>query len=241
LREQEAALTALRSRLRSKYSDNAIERTLYSLNSGFPCLSPMVRDMLPIGPARYLRALDRFARSGGMFEARPIDAHGEAYIAVHLPADLLKRARTVGFRVRNAASEAVGDLAILAAMQNHFDAGPLPYLARWLAERVAPAFDAVHNAERRVRLVRDLKNKAHDGDLDALLEALLDPREQRADDAEYRKARARYFALGLELEALARAQVRRAVAATMIGRRIAAAVGGVVFAGASLFSLLGLP
>ncbi|MGD9537068.1 MAG: hypothetical protein AB7P52_04865 [Alphaproteobacteria bacterium] len=240
VREQEASFTSLRNRLRSKYTDNAVERALYSLNPQFPCLSPMVHDMLPIGPARYLRALDRFARSGRVFEARPVDAHGEAYISAHLPAELLKRARAIGIRVRPPANEAVGDLAVLAAMQYRFDAGPLPHLARWLAERVAPAFDGVHNAERRVRLVRGLKNKAHEGDLDALLEALLDPREQRADNAEYRKARARYVSLGLELEALSRAQARRAVAATMIGRRIAAAVGGVVFAGASLFSLLGL-
>lgn len=237
--EAEAWHNRLRGMIRSKHVDAGLERALYELNPELPCLSPLVRDQMPIGPARYLRALDRRARIGEGFSPRPIDRHGEAYIAARLPADLQKKARALGYKLRNRAGDAAGDLATLSYLQDHFDAGPLPHLARWLSERVASAFDGVRNKQRRARLIASLKSTAQAGDLGGVLDALLDLREFRADDDEYRQAQNRYHALGQELEAIRRDTRRRALVATLIGRRTAAAVGGIVFAGASLVSLLG--
>jgi len=97
----------------------------------------------------------------------------------------------------------------------------------------------MRNKARRSRLMRNLKAKAQEGDLGALLDALLDPREFRADDEEFRNATSRYQALGQQVEALARSHMKRAQLAGNIGRRIAAGLGATVFVGACLISLLG--
>ena len=223
----------------SKLGDAGVERALYELNPKLPCLSPLVRDQLPIGPARYLKALDRRARTGEGFSPRPIDRHGDAYIVARLPADLQKKARALGYRLRDRAGDMASDLATLSFVQEHFDGGPMSHLARWLSARMASAFDRVRSKERRARLVAGLKTTAQAGDLGRVLDALLDSKEFRADDDEYRQAQKRYHALGQELDALRRDTRRRAFAATLIGRRVAAGIGGLLFAGASIASLLG--
>lgn len=239
VKEFETFHGGLRAQIRSKLADGGLERAIYELNPELPCLSSLVLDLMPIGPARYVRALDRRIRTEEGLVGRPIDRQGNAYIAARLPGDLQKKARAFATKLRHGGGDAFTDLATLAMLQEYFNAGPVPHLARWLSERVVSAFEGVRSKERRDRLIRNLKTKAQAGDLNALLDALIDPREFRADDEEYRQAVRRYIALGQELDALKRVSRRRALAATMIGRRIAAAIGGIVFAGASLFSLLG--
>ncbi len=238
--EAEISQIALRAMIRSKHSDAGLERALYEHNAELPCLSPLVRDQLPVGPARYLRALDRYARLVGDFSPRPIDRHGEAYIIARLPADLQKRARALGFKLRNRAGDVASDLATLSFLQDHFDAGPVPHLARWLSERVSAGFDGVRNTQRRQRLIANLKTVALAGDLGQLLDALMDPREFRTDDSEYRQAQIRYHALGLELESIMRDARRRAPAAALTGYRTAATIGSLVFAGTGIASILGV-
>jgi hypothetical protein len=239
LKDLEARQSALRATIRSKYAEAGLERVLYELDPELPCLSPLVRDQLPIGPARYLRALDRWLRIGNDFSPGPIDRHGSAYIAARLPPDMQKKARSLGFKLRNRAGDTASDLATLSFLQDNFEAGPVPHLARWLSEHITSAFDGVRNVERRARMIASLKTTAQAGDLGAMLEVLLDLREFRADNDEFRQALSRYLTLGDEIEELMCGTRRRTLAAVLIGRRAAAAIGGLVFAGASLVSLLG--
>jgi hypothetical protein len=227
----------LRGLLRSKQAGDGIERCLYEQDPGLPCLSPIVRSALPIGPHRFLAGLDHYADGVHVFTNRPLDRHGLAYVGARLAADQQKKARAISFKVSRGPSEAIGDLAMLALLQQEASAGAVPNLARWLAERVTPAFDGVRNKARRARLIRALKHKAAEGSLVGVLDALLDPREFRADDEEFRAAVNRYHALGQQIEALAYTHARRAIVAGQLGRRIAAGLGAAIFVGTCLISL----
>lgn len=235
----EAIHQSLRVHLRSKLPEAGIERCAYELEAELPCLSPIVREQLPIGAHRFLAVLDRYASTVQVFVNRPLDRHSLAYISARLDADLMKRARSLSLSSKLGPSEAVADLALLAMLQEQSEAKPVPNLARWLVERVLPAFNGVRNKARRQRLIRALKQKAHEGDLGGVLDALLDPREFRADDDEFRSAANRYQALGQQIEALARSHVKRAQLAGHFGRRIAAGLGISVFVIACFVSLLG--
>jgi len=235
----EAVHQSLRGHLRSKQPEAGIERCLYELESELPCLSPIVREQLPIGVHRFLAVLDRYASTVQVFAQRPLDRHALAYVSARLEADLLKKARAKSFAMRTGPSEAITDLAMLAMFQIQSDAKPTPNLARWLLERVVPSLEGLRNKGRRQRLIRALKQKAQEGDLAALLEALLDPREFRADEDEFRSAANRYHALGQQIDALARAHIKRAQIAGHFGRRIAAGLGTAVFVVACFVALLG--
>jgi hypothetical protein len=158
---------------------------------------------------------------------------------MQVSADTIKKAHAIAFKIR-ATNEAVTELALFAALQVNSDASPVSHLARWLIDRIIPMFDRVHSAARRSRLARDFRAKATVGDLNALLGALLDPKERRADDKEYGAALYRYRELGMQLLWLRQAPgQRRLVAATALGHRIATGIGVVTLVGATLVSLFG--
>lgn len=231
--------TLLRNRLRSRQPELGILVCLYELNPELPCLSRFVRNDLAIGPRRFLEALDRYAGSKKEPGDRPLDDHAHAYIIVHLPAEAIKRAHAISFKIRSG-TEAVTDLAFYAALQGIGETSTTPKLARWLAERVVPTFDSVRSTARRARLVQVFKAKAATGDLNALLDALLDPREHRADDQEYRAALQRYHDLGAQLHSVKQAAYqRRSIAATAIGQRLATALAAATLIGACFVAVFG--
>lgn len=220
--------------LRTKGLAGGIERLLYQLNPGLPCLSPILRGAWTATPADLLAALEAAApppdEAGQAGPPPPPDHDIAAYLAARQGAAM---ERSFAELAGPAAVAATTRIALLARLQaRHAGGRKLPRLAAWLAASCDPVIETWHSRLMRESLPARLAEAARAGDLTVLLGLLDDPAARQADLAGAQAAQAELAAIEAELAAIAAGAPTRRLQARATGEQAAA--------GVSLTCLLGI-
>jgi len=169
-----------------------VERALYELNAGAPCLSSMIDREYAMTPADVLRAVEAVAASRNPGEQRePIDRHIAAYLLAHQRKindrffSLLTPSTPPGQR-------AIAILSIYGDVQRRNNVEPLPQLANWLAGMLEPSMERFHRRSLRDRIYADIKRAAKKGMLDQMVGIVDDAAVIEKDEKAFSEARGEY-------------------------------------------------
>ena len=198
---------------------NGLERCLYEMDFGVPCLSPLVRGACVMTPADLPGALDLACQGGG--DPRTlIDRHVAAFLASRqsrYERPLAAIGRAAGDRGRAALAE----LKLLAELQRTLAPAPLHGLTAFAARHLEPLVAEFHSAFRREFLSRKMEKLARSGDLTALLSGLDLAAGLERDRAEYRQAVRQHAHLDREIDRIDTGETVRLAAAQQAGQWLA--------------------
>ena len=200
---------------------NGIERVMYELNPGLPCLSPFLRNAYITSAKHLLPALERLAVSGHR-PREPMDRHLAAYLIVRERRnELLFDSMTAP---ENSPRRGLALLTLLSELQNRYGPDSVPNLAGWLAPLVEPAVQRFISKSLKEKLRGQIKDAVERGDLNALLRLVDDPRRIEHDQQDFMAARMLYFNIMKEINALEMQLANRDGIARSTGKPMAASI-----------------
>jgi len=199
-----------------------IERTLYSLNPGWPCQSDLFKNDYVADMESLLPALERLAQQGKT-DRGPVDWHIAGFISARMKS-APDRAFSELTQEDKPMTYNVGIVRLLAEVQESVGPARLPHLATWCARLLKPVTSTFRNRERREQMSAAMIQLAAKGNLAALLKLADNPDRRLADDQGFRRAKAEYAALveqmgwlrngGLTKPAIVRTSAREASSIT---------------------------
>jgi hypothetical protein len=209
----------LRQMLRARAPAGGMARLRYGLNPLLACRSKLFPRGRVVRVADLLPGLE----AAGAREGLPVDAEIGAFLAARQDGVAGDVAR-IG-EAREPAEAALATLRLLAGLQERQRAGPLPRLAGWLAEMLAPVLADFHHLPGREARGEALRAAAAAGALGAMRD-LLDDAAARGRDAEgLAEAQRLVAAIGAELESLEAQGMAREASARALGHEVALGVG----------------
>lgn len=197
-----------------------IERCLYELNPGQPCLSTLVDREHVVSINELLPALDRAAN--GKREGTPLDRHLAAFIAARATDDVTGPLSLAAHREKPLEAT-VGLLSLLATLQWRLGPPSLPELTRWVAGSIQPLVATYHHRAARKRIDADLPNLIKAGSLVNLYNFLVNSEMRQQDEAGFAAAVQRYAKIDFEVAFLESGGASDPARARRYGRQIAAA------------------
>lgn len=226
-----------RTILRQRGWGGGIERLRYMLNPLLACRSPLTDGSLVVRIADVLPALDRkSARRDGRDDG-PIDRDLAAFLAARGEVRIDAELSALSDPRRNDSRD-LTILRLLAAVQTQTRGAPVPGLAAWLAERVAPALALYQSRSHRRQREAALTDLVGSGRLSALVGVLDDPEAQVEDRRGHAAALARITQIDRQLAMIAANGPARVAMARRIGQECVAGVGALGLIMAILFVLL---
>jgi hypothetical protein len=212
---------------------NGIERVIYELNSGLPCLSPMIRTQYVTSAKALLPALERVATSGGR-PHEPMDRHIAAFLGVRdRRGDMLFN----NMSGQDQAKRGTAILTLYSEMQNRHGPDSLPALAQWLVPLIEPAIQRYLGKAIKEKLQAQLRDTATRGDLGALLRLVDDPNRIEHDRQQFRAARMLYLNTMKEIAHLEHTLANRESVIMRTGKPMAASLSSYL---AILFVMLAI-
>ncbi|MEQ8441526.1 MAG: hypothetical protein RIM33_03010 [Alphaproteobacteria bacterium] len=199
-----------------------IERAVYELNQGVPCLSDMFeRDYVP-AVEYILPAIERACAVEDPPE-RLIDRDVAAYLGTHFK-------RPIGGELRDIDRDPDGDEGLIAQIKilsmlqeaNHRNI-PMINVSRVCAIRLGGSIERFHSRDRRKKVRGRLRKSAESGILSDLLEIFDDQEELAADRNGFNGATAEYHRTTINLIAVYRDMHNRPALATEYGGQLASA------------------
>lgn len=161
-----------------------LERCLYELNKGIPCLSPIIANEYVDDLALLLPALDK-AENRVETKASPIDRHIAAYIATHDSLDVDKYLDEIA--ASDEATSILGSLHLLARLQKKYGPDSLYGVTKWIGGLIGPAVSLYKSRLTRQAIENEMPRLVRRGSLPDILE-LLDNAEKKILDANEHKA-----------------------------------------------------
>ncbi len=235
---------AMRGHLDRLAPGSGIERCLYQLNPGMPCLSPMMRGHYVQDLARLMMALDEIGASGD-HPAEPIDRHVAAFIAAH-GASLLRGGGSVDSQLSaigatgKPADRALAIGSILARLQQKLGNRPLRNLCKWFTTMTGPLVEKFHSRSLQRRVREELDRQAATGLLQNQLTILVNANLGHRDLAAFRAAQRQFRGNAMKIQHIKRLLSERDRFTTVNGRQVTAAttmvVSGLILAGIVLTS-----
>jgi len=135
-----------------------LERALYELNPGAPCLSGLLENSYVLTLIQLLPGLDRTAvERGGMGE--PMDRHIAAFIAARTKGSMDAHLQALAL-VNDEPARRLAIIRLLAEVQQQTGQDTPPNLAQWAARISGPIVDSYHSAVFRDRLAKEIKKIA---------------------------------------------------------------------------------
>jgi len=175
---------------------NGVERVLYEMNDGVPCLSPFVSDDYVLDIRDLLPALNATAKKVDG-KSWPIDRHIAAFIGARANFEVDRQMADLTQPDANHAAMAM--LNLLALIQWRLGQGGLQGLATWVGVLMQPAINSFHNRERRKSIEKEIPRMAREGSLVELSRLLDSPEERSADAHGFMEARAEWVAAQREI------------------------------------------
>jgi serine/threonine protein kinase len=164
-----------------------MERVVYELNGGLPCLSPLFERDFVATIEHLLPAMERLCASDDRPQ-RLIDRHIAAFLGTNFK-------RAIGGELRDidrAADEEEGRIAQVRILSNLQDAlhrnVTFPHLCAFSAALLEPAVERFHSRERRKSVRSRLRKVAKSGRLKDLLDIIDDTQEVAKDQTAFDKA-----------------------------------------------------
>ncbi|CAK0769136.1 Serine/threonine protein kinase [Azospirillaceae bacterium] len=190
----------LRSHLEILSPGFGIERVLYELNPGIPCLSPIISFYFALNPQEVILALDVVARRPDR-PREPIDRHIAAFLAARgrrFDEVFLAHITPGGDPQR----KAIAMLSIFSETQRKHGPDSVPALAGWLITLLDPGISRFHNRPLQQKLRKEAESVAREGKLYQLARVVDDPEAMRQDKTGYNKAQREYKAADHEIKHL---------------------------------------
>ncbi|MBV8060552.1 MAG: serine/threonine protein kinase [Alphaproteobacteria bacterium] len=200
---------------------NGIERVIYELNPGLPCLSPIVASQYVVSPRMLLAAFERLAASGN----RPpelVDRHLAAFLIVRdQRSELLFEAIAAP---ESDPRRGIGILTLLSEMQYRYGPDSTPALAQWIAPMLEPAIQRFLGKALKEKLRQLMREAVQRGDLSAMLQLADDPRRIERDKQDFTAARMLYLNIQKEI-ALCESKIQnKELVVRSIGKPMAASI-----------------
>ncbi len=178
-------LQQVRPFVRSTVFGSGPERCLYDLNPDLPCQSPRLLPLHITSLHDMLLALDRYAVSHGATED-VLTRHDAAYIASKLELRTDPKVPMLLGHPALASDPHLISLYLIISAARKADLRVLPGLAHWLAVRIAPLFEKIHNRTFRESLRDSFVRTSKEGNLGALAKMVFDPTLLSKDERQFR-------------------------------------------------------
>ncbi|WP_282606722.1 hypothetical protein [Pelagibius sp. Alg239-R121] len=162
------------------------ERALYECNSGWPCLSPLLKDQFVNEIPDLLPALERVAESG-VGDREPIDRHIAAFCAARSK-NLSERLLNKLADPKDKLSYYIAVLRLYAEVQRAVGPASLPNISRWFAQLLTPIVETYHFRSFREQLSKGIDGAVKGGDLAGLLWLVDNEDLRRQDDTGFEQA-----------------------------------------------------
>ncbi|MDD4616660.1 MAG: hypothetical protein PHW76_06050 [Alphaproteobacteria bacterium] len=197
---------------------NGVERAIYEMTSGIPCLSPILKGQYVISAKMLLPALERVASTASK-PREPMDRHIAAFLVVRE-----KRSEKL-FLSFNGSEDSVRRgldlLSIFADLQYRYGPENLPRLAAWLSPVVDPALKRYSSKPTREALQKRANELIAEGKLSALLRLIDDQKRLDRDEQDFCAARLLYLNIQKEIVGLESRGHNREEIAAVVGKPIA--------------------
>ena len=219
-----------------------IERVLYELVPGQPCLSPITAAAAPRTVKDLLLALDAIGSAGG---SSPIDRHIAAFLVARdrrIHEGLLAALKPGDNTDQGQSRRAIGTLTLLAEAQFR-QAGaqgqmPLKNLANWLIKLLEPGIKRYHHKDTQTMLRQKLAAAAAEGSLSDMLAAIDDPTTLDLDTNGYEEARLVWQQAEEDIAALQTDIDQRTEVEMRVGQPLASALAVVLGIVAGAFAVV---
>jgi hypothetical protein len=201
-----------------------MERVLYEYNSGWPCQSPLLAGSYVADMEDLLPALERRAQHD-LPDAPPVDRHIAAFCGANMkpPPDRMIQ----GLGDPDPANRAQATLALLADIQRRYGPSQLPALCEWMARRLSPLTDSLHNRQVREKVKRRIERAVKSGALAELRAAAADNELRQRDRQAFKHAKARYAQLARDIAWLEDGGLTSAANVARSTRTVATAVSAI--------------
>ena len=136
-----------------------IERILYELNPGLPCISPMLKSSYVLIIDHIIPALAKVDRKS---YAEPMDRHIAAFIASRIDANVDSQIQALGL-LDDQVKRRMGIIRLLAEVQQKTAQKTPMNLAQWIADIAEPIIESYHNSVYRNRLSKEVRRLINRG------------------------------------------------------------------------------
>ncbi len=199
---------------------NGVERVIYELNDGLPCLSPFLRAQYVMTAKNLLPALERVATSGNR-PHEPMDRHIAAFLAVR---DRRSDGAFSALSSQDGTKRASALLTLYSGLQNRYGPDALPGIGQWLSPLLEPLVHRFLGKALRDKLQNLLRETATRGDLTALSRLVDDPNRIEQDQQQFRAARMLYLNIMKEIAHLENKLAHRDAVIRNTGKPMAASL-----------------
>jgi hypothetical protein len=203
-----------------------IERCLYELNPGLPCLSPAIESQYVLDADSLLPALEAAAGSRDR-PSFPIDRHIAAFIAARFRQGAEDHVESTADR-NDPVKAILGALRALALMQWKLGPPQLPQLTAWLGKLAEAVIDGYHGIGLRKQMQEQLARIVKKGSLVELLNFVDDNSQRERDKQGYQQALVAFAATEAEIDRLSAAGATMDQRAEALASKIAAGISAVV-------------
>jgi hypothetical protein len=213
------------------------QRLIYMLNPLLACNSKLLAASCVARLTDLLPALERASSDPNVTKFPPIDAAISAFIAARQEPGLTSDGSDLD-------GDASGDpilkhTRLLASLQSHLTARPLPGLAAWLVAHAEPLIEQWQNRSRRAKVKKTLDTLAEQGYLTPLVAALDDAPERERDAQGLRQAKDVVARIDAELARIVASPKADTNKAREIGSEVAAGLGLTILAFVLAITVLG--
>lgn len=177
-----------------------MERCLYDLNPSLACQSPILTRFFAMDLPTLLHALDTVAKE--KMESEVLDRHSAAFICskIDMQKDLkIHELQSLPSLVTNTK---LISLKLLVAAQEKTGQFKLRGLAAWMAYRLMPLLETIHNRKARLNAQTQLAKAASSGDLRQITTLMFSDSLFQSDSARFEDAARNYHAFSAKIEEL---------------------------------------
>lgn len=200
---------------------NGIERVVYELNPGLPCLSPMLRPHYVMNGKTLVTALEQIA-GGGDRPQEPMDRHIAAFlIARERRSEMLFEGMTAP---TTSPRRGLSLLTLYSELQERHGPERLQQLAQWMAPLLEPILQRFLGKVIKEKLREQVKEAVARGNLSLLLRLVDDPRRVERDQQDFMAARLLYLNIMKEIAVLENRIANREAVVRETGKPMAASI-----------------
>lgn len=194
-----------------------IERCLYHLNPGLPCLSPLIIHGYVYNLADLLPALNKTISSNPDIK-EIFDRHLIAFIATRLPN--LTQADLEILSHADPSKVSLGRLNLFKQIQSATKGGIFPELVQWFVKNSEPVLETYGSLNLREKIKKDLEAEMDSGDLNKIMSLLNNPSAREKDKQEFSKAQEEYKNLDTMIKEIDKKYVSDMESILSLGRTI---------------------
>ena len=200
---------------------NGVERVLYELNEGVPCMSPFTADEFVLDLRDLLPALNNVAKKVDG-KAWPVDRHVAAFVITRANFEVERLISDVADPSIERSTLAM--LALLALVQWRLGQMGLFGLASWVGGLMQPAINSYHNRQKRRELEREIPKLVRTGSLIELARLLDNPDEKARDAEGFHFARAEWLDAATQIADLSSGKSQRDGRVAAMAQQVAALI-----------------